>query len=587
MKKKIRKFLLSLIMSVTLVFVSVSPAFAGDTDEYNIYHGNLNFNDIEYEHYNLNDMNSFAKKLRNLITQKNKFDDIENCIYDMLYEIDYIQSLYSYTGIQISIDYKNSYYINEKDYCSKLFSDAYDVFGLAISDALKSDYKEQILEKFDFQNLENYTANKNNDDKLSQYMTDYYNIYDDISNINNLSDTDLKKLKNSMASIYSNIISVYKNSYKTYDDFLKYYWVRDFSSDDIDDMHNYVKKYIVPLYSRLYNEIEKDGKEIVNSKKMSTSKMLDSVGMYIGDISSDMKTAFQYMRNMNLYYIGNEKNNMNDGYTVEFYHINEPFIYLYKNDSFYDFSSLIHEFGHFYHSYNDDNYYFNITDDVEASEVHSQGLELLFLDYYDELFGKDANILRKYILFNMLDSIVQGCCIEEFERTVFNSEKAMSGDELTKLFGDLCKEYSVGFEDYEWISITHLYEAPGYYIGYAVSALIALDIWENSLTDKKTAVQQYLDFEYYSGYYYLQDIMEEVGIEDVFSENYIKGIETTIQNYLDNPNDVTVPADTTPATTPTNSFSLNMNSQAWIFIMIFVGAIVLVVVVGLVCMKVL
>lgn len=581
-----KKILVSMILSIMLIFITITPAFA------EVYHGDVNFDNFKYEHYSLNEMNKLSDKLGLLITQSNKSDEIWDCIEDMMLEIDYIQSLYTYAQIQVSIDYTNKYYISEKDYNNNLYSDAIDVMGLAISKALKSDYRKELLDD-DFFYLEYYddyvVDESQNNSKLSEYLTQYYNIYEDISNIDNLSNDKYNKLKNKLADIYSNIISTYRDIYKDYNTYFVYYWNRDFSTEEIKEMREYIKKYIVPLYADLDKNGETTDILYTYKKNMDEKSILDNINKYMGDISSDMKTAFDYMRKLNLYYIGREKNNIDEGYTTELYYYNEPYIYLYGLGNFFDFKSMIHEFGHFYHYYNDDNYTMNVSSDLEASEVHSQALELLFLDYYDEIFGDEAYPLRKAMLCDMLGSIVQGCFVDEFEQTVFDSKNTKwSADELSELFGNLSKEYGLyesGFDADSWMLIPHIYESPGYYISYAVSALIALDIWENSLTDKEGAVQQYLDFEYLSDYNYLQDIINEVKLENVFSENYVKGIETTIKDYLDNPNNTTTnPSDIIEDTT--DSTSLYMNTQVFIFIMIFVVSLGIVVVIGLVLMKI-
>lgn len=580
-----KKVFVSLLVIATFIFSSFITAFAEDSE---IYHGNVKFKNMEYEHYSLDEINKLASEFRESIKQSNNSEEVCDYIYDMMYEIDYIQSLYAYLDVQLSIDYTNTYYQEEKEYVSALYDDAVDVMGLAISDGLKSQYKQDLLnmEYFDLSYYEGYTALGNErNSQLVKYQTQYFQLYSDCLNNENMTAKEIEEFENSVADIYMNILDCYKGTYTDFDEYYEYYWGRDFSGEDVDKLYQYVKKYVVPIYIEMYNTYG-DAKFSLYTKNMNEAYILDSIGMYIGRISSDMEEAFQYMRNLGLYYMGNSSNNVNEGYTTEFYHINEPFIYYYTENNAWDLKGMIHEFGHFYHAYTDDNYCANSFSDIEASEVHSQALELLFLDYYDEIFGDNADELRRSLLYDILGSVIEGCCIDEFERTVYNSNKKMTADEMTALLDEIRKEYGLDKTNSligdDWAYIPHLYQSPGYYISYAVSALIALDIWENSLTNREDAIQQYLDFEYYSDYRYLQDIIEHIGLEDIFSEQYVSKLDDLILNYVSSPssNDTYVSPNNT---TVEDNNSVNvLNTNVIIFFTIFIVGIVIIVIVGLV-----
>ena len=80
---------------------------------------------------------------------------------------------------------------------------------------------------------------------------------------------------------------------------------------------------------------------------------------------------------------------------------NEPYIFLSTDGSCSDYSSAIHEFGHFL------NYYAAPTDltfgtlDYEVAEMQSIGMEFMATHWYEELFGPDtAHMLLIEALYN-------------------------------------------------------------------------------------------------------------------------------------------------------------------------------------------
>ncbi len=65
-------------------------------------------------------------------------------------------------------------------------------------------------------------------------------------------------------------------------------------------------------------------------------------------------------------------------------------IFMTTEAACYDIFTVVHEFGHFNSVYHDDTpaLYTNINMDV--SEIHSQGLELLFYPYYEQMYPEGS-----------------------------------------------------------------------------------------------------------------------------------------------------------------------------------------------------
>ena len=112
-------------------------------------------------------------------------------------------------------------------------------------------------------------------------------------------------------------------------------------------------------------------------------------------------------------------------------------------------------------------------------------------EYYEEIYGeKYANTLQVQMLSNLLDTILMGCCEDEFQQKVFENPD-MTIDEMNQIHGQLYQEYMGYPVFYEWVDIHHHFETPFYYISYATSAASAFEIWELSQLSRPAALSAY------------------------------------------------------------------------------------------------
>ena len=78
---------------------------------------------------------------------------------------------------------------------------------------------------------------------------------------------------------------------------------------------------------------------------------------------------------------------LSTGYTTYLYSFDAPFIFNCPDGSYTDYTDMFHEFGHwaagYYHGSDP---LYGVTD-YDLSELQSQGMEVMFLQFYDELFG--------------------------------------------------------------------------------------------------------------------------------------------------------------------------------------------------------
>ena len=198
---------------------------------------------------------------------------------------------------------------------------------------------------------------------------------------------------------------------------------------------------------------------------------------------------------------------------------------------------VIHEFGHYNNAYHVQYTTATGGNNLDVAETQSQGLELLALEYADELYGDgvgDEATLR--VLENMTTSVIDGCVFDEFQYRAYTYAGELTVDRLNEIYGEVLSEYSVDGEVDDlnvlaWVGVPHNFEAPMYYISYCVSALASLDLFAMSVEDRQAGVDCYMYVTTYGWETGFRQMLEEVGIPDIFEEENIEDISIAVSGY--------------------------------------------------------
>lgn len=314
--------------------------------------------------------------------------------------------------------------------------------------------------------------------------------------------TELSKKQNEyLGESYLKLVELRKRmakseGYDNYGDLAYEAFGRDYTQESIQSFADAVKESIVEPY--LYLSMVQDSTAEVLYQQFPASEVMGEMERYLPEISSEMMEAFHYLRDKKLYDMEYSNKKTSGAYTCAMPAYGSAFIFAQPNGNAYDFSTLIHEFGHFNQFYqNAQNWY--DSNNLDIYEVHSQGLEVLFFDYYDSIFGEDAEVMEEYLIANLLSAYVECCMINELETYVYATDN-VTLEQINQKFMALAKDYGIADENdprtemYDWSNIPHIYLQPCYYISYATSVAAAFQIWEESLTDYDKAVNSYLKF---------------------------------------------------------------------------------------------
>lgn len=349
--------------------------------------------------------------------------------------------------------------------------------------------------------------------------------------------TMLAKIKNdALAGYYIDLVNNrraqtaiydYNDPTAYYDD---WYYYRDISGGYRNMLYRAVKKHIVPLLSALEDMIYEDSSYV--DTVFTEEELLDTVQSTLTSLSPEFGEAMDYMTKFGYYDIAYDDNKTDGAMTTYLYYPNAPYLLMKPAGNSYDYTTLIHEFGHFNAFYCSPD---PLASNLDLAEIHSQALELLVLPQYEEIFGEQAHTEELYTIYAIVMSLVDGCMFDELERYAYNTQE-LTVEKMNKKYMELLKEY--GYRDaddpmeeaYSWVETSHLFGYPLYYLSYAVSAAAALEIWDMSLVDHQGALETYLELVALGESGYFVETLERVGLEDPMSEAHIAALAESLSS---------------------------------------------------------
>ena len=339
-----------------------------------------------------------------------------------------------------------------------------------------------------------------------------------------------KAIAENVAPVYDRIIAAYKEKaqmlgYSSATE-MQYdlTFGRTYTPQQAQQFWAYVKEYIVPLYEKLNNSITAKEERSISSyqnKDGLLNKFEKAMVTYFKEVSPEMYNAYLYINKCNLLDISSDSKRYDSSFTTYFYAYDVPFVFIKSRNGFSDVTTKIHELGHFF------DYYMNGTEgsgDLDVAEIHSQGSEMLFFKYVQEVLPGDYNGLLKDQILDLLNAIIEGALHDEFQQKAFELE-VVNYDNLYKLFQSLSVEYQQDYSNYIidgndlWAAYPHHYQSPFYYISYGVSAISAFELYVNSTNDRQAAIDQYLAIIGATSEEGYLDVITRVGMHSPFEES--------------------------------------------------------------------
>ncbi len=571
MKKK----LLAALLAVCLVVAMAPSAYAADSDvpgddgvgsgdgmvispNPNVSgrhftdrdHSDLNFEDMKYTAVSEKEMLDSIDAVKALIGDAKNAQKVEELFKVAADNFMTIQANIQLLNIRTAQDTtdEESADLYESEYA--LYVEIFDPFIFLVQDILKSPCKDYFVEqeKLTQDDIDSYLEYGGMTEEEKQLNTELSGIEDEYWEAYYDESASDKAYYKALGEVFMHALSINKalaDLDEDYDNYVDYAYETVYSRGyDVDTAKKFteaVREYVVPLYYDMYDlygidaNVDFTAYEDYFNGDYSGKDTLDAIRPYIEKLSPELLETWDYMIGHGLYDIEARKGKADQGFTTQIDAYGAPFFFYTPYEYVGDFSTIIHEFGHYNNAYWHASGWNDGSCSTDVAEVHSQSLELLFTQYYENFFGKMAPCFTDMVLCNILNgAIINGALYGELEIYAYTTPDVTIGM-INKKYTELCDEYGVEYENpNEWLEIHHLTTQPMYYISYATSGIGALYFYAYALENGfDAAVDQYLTFVSQSPYDYFQDQFENVCGVDPLDPEYVELIVDTLYEDLD------------------------------------------------------
>ena len=352
-----------------------------------------------------------------------------------------------------------------------------------------------------------------------------------------------------LGGIYLRMLDVTKRiaEYYGYDNYAQFGYIhehgRDYTPEDILAYCDAVKEYIAPLALKIeqisyndYNYFYTSGDEAraIYRGDYTGEDTLDYIEARLGQLSPELLESFQYMRAHNLFDITAGANKDTGAYTYILDSYGAPYMFSSPNGTLNDFSTIIHEFGHYNNFYWHPNGWNDPSANTDIAEVHSQAFELLFTQFYDGFFGEEGGKVAEDMLMRsvVMYAILYGAFFGELE-IYAHTTPDVTYEDICDKFAELSEEYMLD-DPMDWQTIPHLTVSPLYYISYSVSAAGAATFWlEAQEEGYDAALDEYLRFVALDPSMGFQEQFEALDLPDPLSTEFIQQLAGDLSEALE------------------------------------------------------
>lgn len=464
-------------------------------------------------------------KTANSETVKEDIDALLD-LYDRIYEA------HTYAEIEFYSNYTED---EAEEAYNKVYNVLYvaaDLLTYGFVRGFQSEYKELFEPLITEDDIESYgdlsydldTVRSESESSfwdISEERSEYYDIIADDS----LSD-DEKDLK--CAEILIDLLKDYdaESLYSQYD--------RDYSGEEILALGDSIESELMPAMDKLidayidnldWDEYFSSGTEYTEPFKV--------ISEYAPLLSDDLGRSAELICHDKLYTICNDEAAFEGAFTDELPLESSATIFIGNMDDDQLLPTAIHEFGHFHATFYDDTPTYLSRNNLDIAEIQSQGLELIFTQFYDELYGDSSDAMKLEQVIDLLDSVISGYLVGEFEYRAVKEKDDLTPQEMVDMFNDIFSYY-VG--DYHLYMISHIFESPGYYISYATSALATFDLFEDAFNAPDKALERYekmARISCNSGEFTFRQALSECGFSDVLTADYITDLGTKVNDFAE------------------------------------------------------
>lgn len=482
------------------------------------------------------ELDDIKAHIQNLIDDSSKTGNSEAVITDVDAIINDIDGMYedmSKLSLDYTVNWGDEDVEAEYDKAQETLTIAFNLAEYAFCRCAKIDEYADIVEPYIDENLfEEFSAAGMNMKRIEGYTKvdfeikdEYLDRYYDIAYDDSLDD-DEKDIR--AAELYLELLDEYDTE-TFYDSFH-----RDYSPELVLELSETVRSEMSPACDALLDALrDTKGVKALYDDTLWFESPFEMIAEYSPQLTDEIDNAAKVINDEKLYELCSGDDSYTGSFTTFLPLENRGIVYVYDSGDYSTLSTAIHEFGHFYAYFDDTLPTFTLSENIDIAEVQSQGFEFIFTRFYDDIYGEYADVMKLVTLYNICGAVTSGFEVGEFEYTVLKNKDSMTAEEVVEKFDEIVGD-DTGF--HFWY-VSHMFENPGYYISYGVSALAAFDIWRDEMTDGDKALDKYIKICRVSSLdssRHFQEALDECGFENVMSEEYITELAEELIDYADN-----------------------------------------------------
>jgi oligoendopeptidase F len=302
-----------------------------------------------------------------------------------------------------------------------------------------------------------------------------------------------------------------------YRDFsLKYRGRYDYGTAECEAFHQAVAKAVVPLY-RKRHEVRRGRMKLDALRPWDLAadplgrpalapfeqvpQLIEGCRKIFNRLDPELGRGFEFMIAHDLLDLDSRKGKAPGGFSHALEEYRVPFIFTNAVGVDHDVYTMLHEYGHSYHTLvaRDEPLNFYRHAPLEFCEVASMSLEFLGLDHLAEFYGPDeAARSREEKLEEVIWLFCWVAAIDSFQHWLYThpghtrEERAAAWLANQARFGG-AEDWS-GYEQahaHMWHRQLHLFQVPFYYIEYGIAEMGALQVWLAAKKDVGAALRAY------------------------------------------------------------------------------------------------
>ncbi|MDQ7842672.1 MAG: M3 family oligoendopeptidase [Armatimonadota bacterium] len=291
----------------------------------------------------------------------------------------------------------------------------------------------------------------------------------------------------------------------------------DYTPEDCFAFHRGVEEAMLPLVQRIYEDRRRKlGIPTVRPwdtqvdplgrpplRPFATAEdLVRGCAEIFRRIDPALGRQFEFLAEAHLLDLESRKGKAPGGYQSTLHERRWPFIFMNAVGRDDDLRTLLHEAGHAFHQLaaREEPLIHYRHAPLEFAEVASMGMELLAAPHLDVFYRDEAEYRRAYR--NTLEDAVLIfpwiATIDAFQHWIY-THQGHGREERRDRWLELYRRFqpSLDWSGYEeelafyWHRQLHLFTSPFYYIEYGIAEIGALQVWLQSRTDHRAAVERY------------------------------------------------------------------------------------------------